>query len=179
MDELDALKEALSTQRPLDWEGLPDLELYMDQVITYMPRQQVVPGPDEQLTSSMINNYIKEGLLNRAKGKKYTREHLAYLTAICVLKRVLSVKDTALLLKTEIGEGDIPAFYEKYRAVLDQSLCLTVERLPEDTEPTALADAALRFAIASYANKLACERLLDLMRTDTEEASPGKSAKEK
>lgn len=36
MQELDQLKEALCKQRPVDWEELPDLDLYMDQVITYM-----------------------------------------------------------------------------------------------------------------------------------------------
>ena len=179
MQELDQLKEALCKQRPVDWEELPDLDLYMDQVITYMPRQQIVPGADDQLTSSMINNYIKEGLLKRTKGKKYSREHLAYLTAICMLKRVLSVKDTNLLLKREIGDGAIEAFYEKYLDVLDASVKTAAGQLPETPDAEALSDAALRFAVASYANKLACERILDLLRAETEESAPAKSGKEK
>lgn len=179
MEELDALRKALSEQRPVAWEELPDLDLYMDQVITYMPRQQIVPGPDDQLTSSMINNYIKEGLLARAKGKRYSRGHLAYLTAICMLKRVLSVKDTNLLLKKEIGDGEIEAFYENYLQVLDQSIQNVAGQLPEAPCPEALSEAALRFAVASYANKLACERLLDLIRAEMEESVSSKSGKEK
>ena len=42
---------------------------------------------------TMVNNYTKSGLVPRADGKKYGREHLAYLTAICILKRVMSAKD--------------------------------------------------------------------------------------
>ena len=41
----------------------------------------------------------------RAEGKKYSRDHLAYLTAICVLKRVMSTKDMDLLIREEL-QGD-------------------------------------------------------------------------
>ena len=45
----------------------------------------------------MVNNYIKDGVVPRAEGKRYHAEHLAYLTMVCVLKQVLAVKDAALL----------------------------------------------------------------------------------
>ncbi|MFR8330973.1 MAG: DUF1836 domain-containing protein [Oscillospiraceae bacterium] len=62
----------------------------MDQLISYMPRQLIHYGEGEALTSAMVNNYIKDGALPRADGKRYSRTHLAYLTAICALKQVLS-----------------------------------------------------------------------------------------
>ena len=82
MEELKELKERLETQRPAEWDALPDLSLYMDQVIGYMPRQLIQYGEGEGLTSAMVNNYIKDGLLPRAEGKRYGKVHLAYLTAI-------------------------------------------------------------------------------------------------
>ena len=91
MEEIRALKERLEGERPVDWEGFPDIGLYMDQLINYMPRQLIHYGEGEALTSAMVNNYIKDGAMPRAEGKRYSRTHLAYLTALCALKQVLSV----------------------------------------------------------------------------------------
>lgn len=71
MKQLEELKQRMETQRPSDWESLPDISLYMDQVIGYMPRQLIQYGEEERLTSAMVNNYIKDGLLPRAEGKRY------------------------------------------------------------------------------------------------------------
>ena len=98
LEEIRALKERLEGERPVDWEGFPDIGLYMDQLISYMPRQLIHYGEGEALTSAMVNNYIKDGAMPRAEGKRYSRTHLAYLTALCALKQVLSVKDAGLLL---------------------------------------------------------------------------------
>ena len=76
MKEIQRLKEHLEAQRPGGWEELPDLSLYMDQLISYMPRQ-LIPTETEgdPLTAAMVNNYIKAGLLPRAEGKRYSRVH--------------------------------------------------------------------------------------------------------
>ena len=67
MEALEELKARLECQRPVDWDSLPDLNLYMDQVIGYMPRQLIQYEEAEGLTSAMVNNYIKDGLLPRAE----------------------------------------------------------------------------------------------------------------
>lgn len=86
MNDLTALLDRMRTQRPVAWDQLPDFALYMDQVLSYMDRQVLRFDEEDALTASMVNNYTKSGLVPRAEGKKYNREHLAYLTAICVLK---------------------------------------------------------------------------------------------
>ena len=169
MEELRELKNELSTQRPVSWENMPDIELYMDQVLNYMPRQQIAYRPDVQLTSAMVNNYIKEGLLSHANKKKYAREHLANLTAICLLKQVLSVKDINLLLKQESAQQEPNLFYSKLEQILDAALTDVSDSIPEKGDPRTVSDTALRLAIASYANQLACERLLDLIRSEQPE----------
>lgn len=67
----------LAQERPDRWESLPDIPLYMDQVVSYLARQLISFGEGDSLTPAMINNYIKDGLLARANGKKYDQEHLA------------------------------------------------------------------------------------------------------
>ena len=113
MEELQQLKESLLKERPVSWNEFPDIALYMDQVISYMDRQLIKFNNEGQLTSAMVNNYIKDKLLPRADGKKYNREHLAGLTEICLLKQVLPVRDTGLLLSRENYTGDPEAFYMK------------------------------------------------------------------
>ena len=77
MEELEELKSRMGSQRPVEWDAFPDIGLYMDQIISYMPRQLIHYGEGELLTSAMVNNYIKDGLLPRAEGKRYSRVHLA------------------------------------------------------------------------------------------------------
>ena len=108
MEELRELKGRLEGERPAEWDALPDIGLYMDQLISYMPRQLIHYGEGESLTSAMVNNYIKDGALPRAEGKRYSRTHLAYLTALCALKQVLSVQDAARLLSSAAPPGFKP-----------------------------------------------------------------------
>lgn len=180
MEALEELKERLESQRPVDWEGLPDLNLYMDQVIGYMPRQLIQFEEAEGLTSAMVNNYIKDGLLPRAEGKRYSKVHLAYLTAICALKQVLPVKDAGLLA-AENGGGDVEEMYRRFRASLNLALNDTAQRLETDCPEEELPRLALTLALRSYADKLACERVIDLMREKTPipDGKSKKSRKEK
>ena len=107
MEELSALQQRLRQQRPVEWDQLPDFALYMDQILSYMDRQVIRFDEDDELTAAMVNNYTKSGLVPRAEGKKYNRDHLAYLTAICVLKRVMSTRDMDLLIR-ELRQGERP-----------------------------------------------------------------------
>lgn len=157
---METIKKVLEEKRPNKWDDIPDIDLYMDQVLSYMPRQHAGLELDENLTAAMVNNYIKKGLLPRAKGKKYNREHIAYLTAICLLKQVLSVTDTGELLKARIEDGEVRDFYERYIQVMDEEFKKVSASLEETKDKAQLSEAALRLAISSYAQKLACEQML-------------------
>jgi len=83
------------------WKRLPEFDLYMDQVVSFMERylEPVKVTDNEKLiTSSMINNYTKDGLVPRPNRKKYSRKHLAALAMICMLKSVLPITDIKQLL---------------------------------------------------------------------------------
>lgn len=179
MKELTELIARLSSERPAEWDGLPDIELYRDQVLGYMKRQHALQPEEAQLTGAMINNYIKSGLLPRANGKKYTKDHLVYLTAICSLKQVLSVSETNELLKLQPNIGNTRDFYGDYLAKLEEAFQETARNLNEDDTKEQLAAAALQLAISSYAQKLACQKLLDLLKEPeppAKEKHPKKSA---
>lgn len=86
MEQIKALINKLIDQTAISYDRLPDIDLYMDQVIEYLSRQSVSSRENDKISSAMINNYIKDGLLPRANDKKYSREHLAYLMMISRLK---------------------------------------------------------------------------------------------
>ncbi len=160
------LKKSLETDRPKDWEAIPDIELYLDQVLSYMPRQHIGLLAEESLTGAMVNNYTKKGLLPRARGKKYDKSHLAYLTTICLFKQVLSVDETDLLLKYAMEDQDIKDFYEEYCKLLDKALTERGEEIEETMSRQAVVDLILQLAVSSYSSKLACERLLALLKSE-------------
>jgi len=164
MEEIGELKRRLSGKRPAEWEALPDIGLYMDQLISYMPRQLIHYGEGETLTPAMVNNYIKDGMLPRAEGKRYSRIHLGYLTAICALKQALSVKDVGRLLRLGRGDRAPEALYAYFTRELDQALNDTAESLDENVAEEDLAALALSLALRSYADKVAAQRVLDILQ---------------
>lgn len=178
MDELKAFQERLRGQRPVPWEQLPDFALYMDQVLSYMDRQVIRFDENDSLTAAMVNNYTKSGLVPRAAGKKYSREHLAYLTAICVLKHVLSAKDTDMLIREELGGGrTVTDAYAEFCLSLDQAMTITADEMEGRMSEETLADAAIHFALLSYAAGAASNQYVSLLRQRTQEADTGKPDK--
>ncbi len=177
MEEIKRIKALLAEDRPGDWEALPDIDLYMDQVVSYLPRQSV-GGKAPAMTSAMINNYVKDGLLPRACGKRYHKEHLIYLTAIGLLKNVLTVKDMKLLLDREISEGQEQAFYEKLLRGIDEAYTRTNEAVDAALSEEDLTVAAMQLALTSCAAKAACEEILGVIREKYPEEDP-KARKER
>ncbi len=180
MDELKQLKQQLERERPAAWEELPDLALYMDQVISYMPRQLISFKEDDQLTSAMVNNYIKDGLVPRAEGKRYGPVHLGYLTAVCAMKKVLSVKDMRAMLDSVPESKEPQSIYNYFCRALDTALSEAAANLNVDTPEDELPNLALSLGLRSYANQLACARVLDVIRERSmQEEKKHKSDKEK
>ncbi len=99
----DEILEHLEGSRLPEWEELPDFGLYMDQLVTYVAR--TFPGISGRLdlTPSMINNYVKAGLIHKPAGKKYSRESLAQLLMITLMKVTTPLDVMNKLLHPENG----------------------------------------------------------------------------
>ena len=167
MEELAELKRQLSEQRPDGWDKLPDIPLYMDQVVSYLSRQMVSIGDGDALTSAMINNYIKDGLVERANGKKYDQEHLAYLTAISALKQVMSVREMKVLTTVGREMRSPDRQYEYFCNYLDQAMADAAEHIDEDTGDQGLPKLVLDLTMRSYAYGLAAHRVLAILAQRT------------
>ena len=91
-----------------DWEGLPQLELYMDQIIILLTEYlaPVSRGQEERaITASIINNYVRMKIVPPPVKKKYSRVHIAFLVVICTLKRSLSISSIQRLLPEDRTEA--------------------------------------------------------------------------
>ena len=88
------------------WNELPDIDLYMDQVITiiskYLGIYYETIGEEKIITPSMINNYVKLGTVPAPVKKKYSKVHLAYLLILCTLKQTLDMATIQRLIPINI-----------------------------------------------------------------------------
>ncbi len=90
----------------IDPSDIPNIDLYMDQVTTYMNEHLNASrrhSEDKILTKTMINNYAKNNLLPPPEKKKYSREHIMLLIFIYCYKGILSLQDIQSILEP-IGE---------------------------------------------------------------------------
>lgn len=102
----DLLQSILDSLDRIDYirpDDIPDIELYMDQVTTFMDNRLKNaarnPEVDKILTKTMINNYAKNDLLPPPVRKKYSREHMLLLIFIYYFKGILSISDIQTVLK--------------------------------------------------------------------------------
>lgn len=101
-DLLNSLLESLERIEYIKPEDIPNIDLYMDQVTTFMDSKLRAsaryPGEDKILTKTMINNYAKNDLLPPPIKKKYSKEHVLLLIFIYYYKGILSINDIQTLL---------------------------------------------------------------------------------
>lgn len=100
-DKLTHIFSLISNLDHIRPEDLPSIELYMDQVTTFMESQldSTRRYPDDKiLTKTMINNYAKNKLIPAPEKKRYTREHMLLLIFIYYFKNILSINDIQSLL---------------------------------------------------------------------------------
>jgi len=148
--------EGLRRFAPAAWSTIPDLGLYMDQVITFIGRvYEPVYGEDVKqfLSAPMINNYVKSRLIPRPTGKKYSREQIALLTMIVALKQVCSMEEIRRMLTPMEGET-VEALYGAFCA--RYSRVMRTLQPEEGAEPASALDLALDLAIRASGYHAGC-----------------------
>ena len=133
-DVKDFLSELLKQLKSIDYikpEDIPNIDLYMDQVTTFMDEQLAASKryeSDKILTKTMINNYAKNNLLPSPVKKKYSKEHIYILTFIYYFKNILSISDIQKMLNplTEkfFDEGSKPDLDYIYKEIFSMESSL-------------------------------------------------------
>lgn len=154
------MKESNAACRLPRWAELPDLELYMDQVLLLAERSL---GPDASserkgLTASMVNNYVKQGVVPPPVKKRYGREHLATLVMLCLLKPVLPIASIHALLDAMLREQSLDACYDAFCVLYEQAGLAAAEAPTEcGTSPV---DRILRAALRAQSEQALTLRLI-------------------
>lgn len=106
-------------------DEMPRIELYLDQVLTLVTQElefMQVPG-DTTVTGSMVNNYVKQGVIPAPRKKRYTRRHLGALLFVCAFKRVFSIAQVKQLMERIYASGvDLAWLYDETCDLLERSL---------------------------------------------------------
>ena len=165
--------DTLSYIRP---EEIPGIDLYMDQVTTFMDEhlKNTKRYPEDKvLTKTMINNYAKNNLLPAPNKKKYSREHILLLIFIYYFKNILSINDIEELFRP-ITTGH---FALKDGLLLEdiyiEIFSLESEEMEHVREYLRLFALICELSFDVYLKKQMVEQMIDELR----EANPSKKKK--
>lgn len=116
------------------WNQLPTVDLYLDQVVTLI-NSTLSPfifsninnnqTENQILTKTMINNYVKNKLIEAPNKKKYSKVQLAKLIVICVLKQVYSMTDIQILIDIALNNSNIEEAYTSFCNQFEEALQCT------------------------------------------------------
>lgn len=125
--EISKLLDEICSFEQLKYSNIPDIDLYMDQVTTFIDEKLSYLKRNEKevtLTKTMINNYTKAGILMPPKKKKYSRQHMVLIILTYYLKQILSINDIQTLFSPLVnmaksGEGCDENLVSIYNEFLD------------------------------------------------------------
>ena len=144
------------------WEELPNIDLYMDQVVSFIEENLIglVPSKDDKeervVTKTMINNYVKHGILTSPVNKKYNKTHLARLIVICILKQVYSINDINSLITLALETSGIEISYNKFCMLVEKAIDSTFKKEEFVYPNEELTDERylLKTVVQTFVNKL-------------------------
>ena len=133
-----------------EWQEIPDIGLYMEQVVAVLKQYLDYLPPElkeEQIiTSATINNYVRTHIMPEPRKKRYYRVHIAYLIIICTLKQSLSIAMIQRMMPTGLDESQVQAFYASYR----ERHCQACEYFVQQVRLAAAISARMAAPTASF-----------------------------
>lgn len=109
----DAIKASVQNFKLPSYEEIPDVGLYLEQTAQYVA-DRLAPLQSISITSSMISNYVKQGLIENPVKKLYHRDQIAYLFFIAAAKSVLSLEEIQILIRLQKQTYDTHTSYRYF-----------------------------------------------------------------
>ena len=158
--ELERLYEKFSAHTLPRWEDLPEIDLYMDQVIALTRKYLSIfeEEGEKMLTPAMVNNYVKSKIVDAPVNKKYPRLSVAMLVVVCILKNCYATEEIGKLIRLGISLQDTQITYNRFceaienavRLVFDGEIHVREEALPGRDNKYLMENFALSFASKLY-----------------------------
>ncbi|WP_417083127.1 DUF1836 domain-containing protein [Evtepia gabavorous] len=164
------------------WKELPDIGLYMDQVIAllgqYLDFIPMEDSKDKPVTPTTINNYVRLKVMPAPEKRKYYRVHIAFLIMIFTLKQGISINGLQQLLPSTADEEEIKNFYTSYVERLQevgnfytaQTRAAVQDILdPQVTDEGVVENVIIQSILQSGFSRIMAEKLLHLQDADPEQ----------
>ncbi|PLX34885.1 MAG: hypothetical protein C0604_00795 [Clostridiales bacterium] len=151
-------------------ETIPDIDLYMDQILVFLDEKLKVyeRGENEKvMTKTMVNNYVKAKVIKRPHRKKYSKGQVEHLIMLYRLKSVLSLKDIQKIFG--LMENQFESVYGLFREIEKkhlESLSRRYEKKPGEGRPDQTAIEIIELAVEADLKKRLAEKLLDGLEVD-------------
>lgn len=150
------------------YNEVPDVGLYLDQTVKYI-NNFFKPLPNMELTSSMVSNYVKKGLIERPIKKTYNRDQICYLIFIVIGKTVLTMENIQLLFDIQKKVYDAKTAYEYLRLEMDNLLAY-VFGLKDSIDEIGYTDTdekmMLRNTIMTFSHRIYLELCFEEIRKE-------------
>ena len=175
-ERLAAWEDSLRDFSLPDWESLPQLGLYMDQVILLL-RQYLGPlsrgEEDKPITASIINNYVRLKVMPPPVKKKYSRVHLASLIIICVLKQSLSISDIQKMFPQDHSEEAVRLLYDDFVSQYRKVSCAFAKQI-QTADAILAAGGRELITAAAVISSLSKDMTEFLLRNEEQPENPEK-----
>ena len=159
------------------YEELPDGGLYLDQTAQYM-NQILQPLGCVNITTSMISNYVKKGLIKAPVKKRYYAEQIAYLFYIIIAKHVLTLDHIQLLKELQEQSYTKEVAFDYLGKELENALEV-VFGIKDALEEIGVTDSdektMFRDVIYSAATNIFLNNCFDKIRVDQSEGIPNET----
>lgn len=153
------------------YEELPNVGLYLEQTTKYI-NGYLAPLGCLEITSSMVSNYVKKGLIPNPVKKQYFAEHIAYLFFVAFAKNLVSMEDISLLIEIQRQSYTLPVAYN-YLCIEMENMLFYVFGLKDSID--VLGDTKsdekdlLRSLVFSAANVIHMHAIFNQIRTESKE----------
>lgn len=156
------------------WDDLPNFDLYLDQVIELLDEYLAIFNVENDkhiLTKSMVHNYVKLKMVPKPVKKKYNRKHLAYLIAITILKKVVTISEIKIGILYQAKISGIRGAYELFIDEQEYALKLAASHFTSSEvkqRPIHEEDQSslVRSVTQSLASQLITKNLIQLIDED-------------
>ena len=149
------------------YDEIPDIDLYMDQLLVYIDKVLAPLSVNEQekaLTTSMVNNYVKQGILPATVKKRYSRDHVVILIEICLAKQLYSIGEIGKLIAVQNTNFDMRTSSNYICTELENVLKTTFSNEPlskDSGNSNKMERLLVRNTVIAFAHKLHTQMLSD------------------
>lgn len=151
------------------YNEITDVGLYLNQTTQYIS-DFLSPLEGITITSSMISNYVKQGLVKNAVKKQYGREQIAYIIYIAIAKTVLSMDDINLSIEMQKNSYTKQVAYD-YFCMEFENIIAFVFGLKDSVDNIGVDDTEqklmLRNTIITVSHKIYLDKYFSLIREDS------------